>query len=138
MKIKFPKVFYVFLGLFLALVIYGAEAAWNTTVSSGTTLTSALWNDMINKLIELDSRGVGIEAGTVANNGTVPVPAGFSRSQCRAIVSFGVGSTHAGTSWPTNISVLVSQATGIVSCYTVTTGSGVYPGTCNYLIVCKK
>jgi len=50
------RVLYLLIGLFLALAIFGVQAAWNSTVSSGQPLTSALWNDMVAKLVELDGR----------------------------------------------------------------------------------
>lgn len=57
-SVKFvtSRVFYVILGLFFALAIYTVQAVWSDTVSSGQTLTPALWNDIAAKLVELDNR----------------------------------------------------------------------------------
>lgn len=55
-KFVSSRAMYLLIGLFLALAIFGVRAAWNSTVSSGQPLTSALWNDVVAKLVELDNR----------------------------------------------------------------------------------
>ncbi|MCG2700733.1 hypothetical protein L6267_01030 [Candidatus Parcubacteria bacterium] len=57
-KFVSSRALYLLIGLFLALAISTVYAAWNTTIvpNSGTPLTSALWNDMVAKLVELDGR----------------------------------------------------------------------------------
>lgn len=47
---------YFFLGILFVLAIPVVYAAWNSTVSSGQTLTATLWNDVVAKLVELDNR----------------------------------------------------------------------------------
>ncbi len=54
MKIFKSKIFYFFLGLFLAAAIPGVYA-WNSTVSSGDPLTADSWNALVNKIENLDS-----------------------------------------------------------------------------------
>ena len=56
MKIFTSRVFYLILGLFLALGVFVVHAAWNSTVSNGQTLTAASWNEIVAKLVELDAR----------------------------------------------------------------------------------
>ncbi|MDP3042928.1 MAG: hypothetical protein Q8N21_00805 [bacterium] len=50
------RMFYLILGISVAVAIPIAYAAWNSTVSSGQTLTTALWNDMVAKLVELNNK----------------------------------------------------------------------------------
>ena len=45
---------YLCLGIFLALSFYVVQAAWNTTVTTGQSLSHSLWNDMVAKLVSLD------------------------------------------------------------------------------------
>lgn len=54
------RTFYLILGLGIAIAVPMAYAAWNTTVSSGQTLSVNLWNDVVAKLVQLDNK---IEAG---------------------------------------------------------------------------
>ena len=70
LKIISTKIFYILIGIFLSLSIFTVQAAWNTKVGSGQTLTGSLWNDMVDKLTDLDSRVLEIESGsvTVRNN----------------------------------------------------------------------
>ena len=70
LKIISAKTFYILIGIFLSLSIFTVQAAWNTKVGSGQTLTGSLWNDMVDKLTDLDSRVLEIESGsvTVRNN----------------------------------------------------------------------
>src|SRR6056297_2220193 len=53
MRILQSKVFYFFLGLFLAIAIPSVYAAWNDPVSSGDPLTSAKWNNLINEIQQI-------------------------------------------------------------------------------------
>ena len=58
LKFISSRALYLLIGLFLALAIFGVQAAWNSTVSSGQPLTSALWNDVVAKLVELDNKNL--------------------------------------------------------------------------------
>ena len=55
-KFIVSRALYFIAGILIAIVISAAYAAWNTKVGPGTPLTSTLWNDMVDKLTELDSR----------------------------------------------------------------------------------
>jgi len=46
---------YFVFGVIIAISIYAVQAAWNTTVTDGTPLTPALWNDLVAKVAELDA-----------------------------------------------------------------------------------
>lgn len=66
MKIKIiknisVKIIILIVGVFISLSFYGVRAAWDSTVSSGQTLTQILWNDMVAKLSDLDNRVNTIE-----------------------------------------------------------------------------
>jgi len=47
------------------MAIFTVKAAWNSKVISGQSLSKTLWNDMVNKLIDLDGRVQNIETSTV-------------------------------------------------------------------------
>ncbi len=55
-KFIISRALYFIAGILIAIVISAAYAAWNTKVGPGTPLTSTLWNDMVDKLTELDNR----------------------------------------------------------------------------------
>lgn len=59
LKAVSSRAFYLILGLFLALGIFAAQAAWNSYVSGGQTLTATSWNEIVAKLVELDARPSG-------------------------------------------------------------------------------
>jgi hypothetical protein len=80
------KMLYILLGVLISLSIFAARAAWDSYVGSGQTLTPTLWNDVVDKLIELDN-SVAILTGTVANGETIPLPAGYTQDQCKWFVS---------------------------------------------------
>ena len=63
-KFIISRALYFVLGICVAIAISAAYAAWNTKVGSGTPLTSASWNDMVDKLIDLDSRAGSWPAGS--------------------------------------------------------------------------
>ena len=58
------RMFYLILGLSLAVGIFVARAAWNSYVSGGQTLTATAWNEIVAKSIELDGRGTCPSCGT--------------------------------------------------------------------------
>jgi len=70
-KVISSRVFYLFLGLALSISIYAAYAAWDSTVSSGDPLTATIWNEHVQKLIEIDT--------AIAN---MSFTCGKSRSSC--------------------------------------------------------
>ena len=53
-KTLHSKIFYFFLGLFIAVSVPGVYA-WNSAVSSGDPLTVDKWNDLVAKVEDLDS-----------------------------------------------------------------------------------
>ena len=65
-KFIISRMFYLLIGLFFAVAIPVAYSAWNTTIvpNSGTPLTSALWNNVVDKLVDLDSRTTNLENRT--------------------------------------------------------------------------
>ena len=58
LKTVSSRMFYLILGLFLALGIFVAQAAWLNPlpVVPGQSLTAASWNAVVNDLIDLNSR----------------------------------------------------------------------------------
>lgn len=56
LKTVSSRMFYLLIGLFLALGIFAAQAAWNSYVGGGQTLTATSWNEIVAKLVELDGR----------------------------------------------------------------------------------
>jgi len=60
-KFIVSRMFYLILGICIAVAIPIAYAAWNSTVSSGQTLTTTLWNDVVAKLVELNNRVGNVE-----------------------------------------------------------------------------
>lgn len=64
-KFIFSRAFYLFIGLFLSVGIYSVYAAWNDTVSPNDPLTATIWNEHVQKLIELDNRIILLESGKV-------------------------------------------------------------------------
>ncbi|MCK5211181.1 hypothetical protein KAJ89_00615 [Candidatus Parcubacteria bacterium] len=65
-KFIFSRAFYLFIGLFLSVGVYSVYAAWNNTVNPNDPLTAVIWNEHVQKLIEVDSRISSLESGTVA------------------------------------------------------------------------
>jgi hypothetical protein len=55
------RMFYLILGISVAVAIPIAYAAWNTLVNPGETLTAASWNEHVNKLIEVNNRVATLE-----------------------------------------------------------------------------
>ena len=56
------RMFYLLLGLFLTMAIFTVQAAWNSKVNTGQVFTTTLWNDMVDKLVDLNGR-----TGTLEN-----------------------------------------------------------------------
>lgn len=65
--------FYLALGVAISVSIYVAQAAWNTPVTNGTSLTPTIWNDLVAKISELDGRSKMTFSGEGA---TMNLPAG--------------------------------------------------------------
>ncbi|MBU4256968.1 hypothetical protein KJ586_00715 [Patescibacteria group bacterium] len=55
-KFIISRMFYLILGICIAVAIPVAYAAWNTFVNPGETLTATKWNEHVNKLVELDNK----------------------------------------------------------------------------------
>ena len=60
-KLSNSRLLFLLIGILLAISVTGVWAAWNSTVGSGQTLTSVLWNDVVAKLVELNSRLMTLE-----------------------------------------------------------------------------
>lgn len=90
------------------------------------------------------SSGVAILTGSIANGGTIPLPSGFSESQCKWMVSVDNSNSN-GTSWDWQEGVSSNHiyqrcyTTGRVVTATTTvlneTGSITFPATANYMII---
>jgi hypothetical protein len=86
---------------------------------------------------------ISVNAGTVAHDGTIPLPSGYSRSQCKYAVwchdmpdsnaSYGLATS--GNSWHR---VQVDQDTGWVYCMYQYDGSHKISGTAGYLCIAVK
>ena len=55
-KIVGSPVLYVMVGFLLGVIVYTAHAAWNDIVYTDEVIYTSLWNNTVNKLIELDDR----------------------------------------------------------------------------------
>lgn len=62
-KLSNSRLLFLLIGILLAISVSGVWAAWNSTVTGGQTLTSALWNDVVAKLVSLDGRIGTLESG---------------------------------------------------------------------------
>lgn len=86
---------------------------------------------------------ISVTAGTVAHDGTIPLPSGYSRSQCMYAVwchnmpdsNAGYGDASSGNSWHR---VQVAQNTGKVYCMYQYNGSHQIKGTAGYLCIAVK
>lgn len=58
------RMFYLVLGIALVFTVFAVNAAWNTTYSTGNQLTASGFNDVVNKLVELNTRVGVLESGT--------------------------------------------------------------------------
>ncbi|MCG2695344.1 hypothetical protein L6248_00165 [Candidatus Parcubacteria bacterium] len=110
------RALYLLIGLFLALAIFGVQAAWNSTVSSGQPLTSALWNDVVAKLVDLDNKGVS-SGFCVFSRTQAGCPAGWTRD-----ASFD-GRTISGAATPGGTGGASTHAHTIPALYLAETGS---------------
>ena len=73
----FSRSFYFVLGIVLAISIYVAQAAWNTTVTDGTPLTPVLWNDLVAKVSELVAKVAEIDSSGIKTVNVLGFPQGF-------------------------------------------------------------
>mgnify|MGYP001307258703 CR=1 FL=1 len=79
--------------------------------------------------------GGNILTGSIANGGTIPVPSGYARANCKYIVSTRtVSSKHGNHNSSHNHSCYVDANTGIVTVNGIGTGSG----TANYMVIASK
>lgn len=77
---------------------------------------------------------VSVLTGTVANQGIIPLPAGFTQAQCKWIVGVGqISSSHGDHNSSHDVS-FTADANRVVT----TTGIGVGSGTANYMIIGVK
>jgi hypothetical protein len=76
-KISNSRLLFLLIGILLAISVSGVWAAWNSTVSGGQTLTSVLWNDVVAKLADLDTRLGNV--GSVNFSRTTSQPVLFQR-----------------------------------------------------------
>ena len=93
------------------------------------------------------SSGIAILTGTVANGGTIPLPSGFSESQCKWMVSIDNSNSN-GTGWDIDNAIVANHISH--RCYTtgrvVTANTTVrdeagyktYDATANYIIIGVK
>ena len=96
LKLILDRSLFIFIGLCLSISIFAVQAAWNSTVSTGQTLTTTLWNEMVAKLVELDGRnpvlsgamcgmsvvgGVGLLSTCDGHNPAVSCPPGYTGRQ---------------------------------------------------------
>lgn len=92
--------------------------------------------------------GVSILTGTVANGGTIPLPSGYSESQCRWLVSVN-NDNPSNTAWDWQEGVssdhihsyCSANGTRVVTCYRTVlseAGSQTHNGTANYIIIGVK
>jgi hypothetical protein len=65
-KLISSRMFFLVLGIVLVIAIYAVQAAWDTTYSTGDTLTATGFNDMVNKLIDLEAKTVALQADSNA------------------------------------------------------------------------
>lgn len=57
--------FYFVLGVIFFVAFVSVRAAWNSTVSSGQILTPALFNDVVARLVSVDSNLTSLNAGNI-------------------------------------------------------------------------
>ena len=63
LKILTSRAFYLVSGILLSIVVFSTYAAWNTVKSPGEPLTYTMWNEIVNKLNDLDGRVGALESG---------------------------------------------------------------------------
>ena len=82
----------------------------------------------------INKGGVGILTGSISSGGTIPVPAGYTRSQCKYIVSTRtVSSSHGQHNQSHNHSCYASSSGKVT-----VTGIGTGSGTANYMVIASK
>lgn len=81
---------------------------------------------------------IGLGTGTISDSGTIPLPSGFSESQCTWTLSLDGGSQT--TSSGLGISYNLAAASRTISCSANDVGFGAAAAaiTCRYLIICTK
>lgn len=111
-KLSNSRLLFLLIGILLAISVSGVWAAWNSTVSGGQTLTSSLWNDVVAKLTDLDTRTAALESGAGAS---------INYSDCVTISHTEGGGCGSGNTWGTcpNDYVMIGVTTGLR-----------YPGSC--------
>lgn len=121
----------------------GGDLSTNRTISMATpsTVGAGSTNSATNggnptHTHTLDVTGnVSVLTGTVSNGGTIPLPSGYSESQCKWTVSVNFASAGPG---PYEIDVLTCSLNGRVVTITASSPDGTFGGTANYLIIGVK
>jgi hypothetical protein len=70
LKTLSSRALYLVLGLSLAVLIFTAKAAWNDRVTTGQTLTSTLWNDLVAQVESLTNRIGALEISNSSGSGS--------------------------------------------------------------------
>mgnify|MGYP001238860361 FL=1 len=92
------------------------------------------FNEKVNFKIPIGGN-TSILTGSIANGKTIPVPSGYTRSQCKYIVSTRtVSSSHGNHNQSHNHHCYVDNNTGYVKVSGIGTGSG----TANYMVIASK
>lgn len=85
---------------------------------------------------------VSLTAGTIGNGGTIPLPSGYTRAQCRYAVWVDSFPDAKAGDYRGNMTLRVNQSTGGVNCsfYTYDSDNGRYTvyGTAGYLCIAVK
>jgi hypothetical protein len=92
------------------------------------------WSQDIDSHVQSSSSvaaSVGVLTGTIANGGTIPLPAGFTQAECKWMVSVGSVSSSHGDHHASHNLTHTADASRVVT----TTGIGGGSGTANYIII---
>lgn len=118
------------LGVFSTAEVNGKQINTGEGLSGGGDLSAP-------RTISLESVAskVSVLTGTVLNGETIPLPSGYSESQCKWFVSVNNASAGPG---PYEIDTLECSLIGRVVTITATSPDGTFGGTANYLIIGVK
>jgi hypothetical protein len=108
-----------------------------TQLATATSGLDAANKNYVDAAITAANQIITVVSGTIAHNGTIPLPSGYTHSQCTFMVGAGTWPTSAfggyGRDGIDSFYVSVDKNTRVVSCYTVNSAS--YPGTANYILI---
>ncbi|MBU4331960.1 hypothetical protein KKD20_02440 [Patescibacteria group bacterium] len=130
-KFIVSRMFYLILGISVAIAIPIAYAAWNSTVNPGETLTATKWNEHVNKLIELSNKIDSWPPGSYCIfMGGGSCPSGFAQKSgyMRAIFLFAADN---------NYIVPVTFGNSNIQCHGACGQYGNWIGELNLNICCK-